>query len=564
MESGKALHWNMRNRRQFLLEAGIVVAGAAASPLAFAAKQQKPGLQKMRGLMVDAARLPETLAYYRRVIEFCSEWEFNTLQVRLTDDQGSALRFSSVPDLVTHQHAFTPDELRSLVEYGRSHGVDLIPEVESFGHTGFITRSPAYAHLSDSDPVHGEAEFTGIIPVDPQTLPLFEKLYREVATIFSSAYLHGGCDEVNWGGSALSRAALQSKGRAQVWAEYLNALYGISAGLGKQFIVWGDFVLRKEPQILERLNKKIVIMDWEYADNSSANFRDALEKVSAHGSRAIGAPALTCYRWGARVGTEQLRNIDAVADAYFPSDDPNALGVILTNWVPSRYVQNSIWDGFAYAAVAFQQGTATAHASGFRRFVEKHYRAQWNEMWDEAFALIYDEAPYRTERETATWMGLPLPLPWSSDEQLKAVLKDASPRSNPFTHLRGLLVQLEPLVMKNLVDFQAFALSVEYLERMFWREAVVVAQATHSALTEDASGLLIHSIAERDQQLLMALTADWDRGRFPDSPAKHEAIFLLDSRDQLLYQWNLAAAYSASLAEQPNRFYQLLQAAQHA
>jgi N-acetyl-beta-hexosaminidase len=192
MEKGRALQWNMRNRRQFLLEACIVVAGVAASPLAFAAKQQTRGLQKMRGLMVDAARLPETLAYYRRVIEFCSEWEFNTLHFRLTDDQGSALRFTSVPDLVNHDHAFTPDQLRGLVEYGASHGVDLIPEVESFGHTGFITRSPTYAHLSDSDPVHGEAEFTGIIPVDPQTLPLFEKLYREVATIFSSAYLHGG------------------------------------------------------------------------------------------------------------------------------------------------------------------------------------------------------------------------------------------------------------------------------------------------------------------------------------------------------------------------------------
>jgi len=221
--------------------------------------------------MVDAARVPEPAAYYKRVIEFCSDWELNTLQFRLTDDQGSAMRFTSVPDLVTHNHAFTAEELKSLVEYGQGHGVELIPEVESFGHTGYITRSPAYAHLLDRDAA-GDAEFTGIIPVNPEALALFGKLFREVAAIFPSTYLHAGCDEVNWGGSLLSRKALQAKGRARVWAEYLNALNEISTGLGKELIVWGDFVLHKEPEILGQLNKKIIIMDWNYSDNSSARF----------------------------------------------------------------------------------------------------------------------------------------------------------------------------------------------------------------------------------------------------------------------------------------------------
>ena len=109
----------------------------------------------IRGLMVDAGRVPELLDYYRRVIDFCAEWELNTLHFRLTDDQGSALRFRSVPDLVTHKNAFTPDQLRSLADYAKHHGVDLIPEIESFGHTGYITRSPAYAHLLDSSPQDG-------------------------------------------------------------------------------------------------------------------------------------------------------------------------------------------------------------------------------------------------------------------------------------------------------------------------------------------------------------------------------------------------------------------------
>ena len=510
--------------------------------------------------MVDAARVPETMAYYRRVIEFCSDWELNTLQFRLTDDQGSAMRFGSVPDLVTHRNAFTPEELKSLVEYGQSRGVELIPEVESFGHTGYITRSPAYAHLSDRDTT-GDAEFNGIIPVNPETLTLFGKIYGEVAAIFPSTYLHGGCDEVNWGGSLLSRKALQAKGRARVWAEYLNSLNEISVGLGKQLIVWGDFVLHKEPEVLGQLNKKIIIMDWNYSDNSSAKFLEAFQKVSANGSRGIGAPALTCYKWGARVGSEQLRNVDACVDAYSATNDPNSLGVIVTNWVPSRYIQASIWDEFAYAAVALKKGTAIAQTSGFRRFVEKHYRADWNVVWDEVFQTIYDQAPYRKDQETSSWMGLLLPLPWSNDEQLAAVLKAGSPQPNPFTRIRSLLVQLEPLVVRNFSDFQAFELCVEYLEKMFWREGVVLEQAQKRPLQREATDLLIQSIAERDRDIAEALTRDWDRGRFPDAAAKREPVVDLDPQDQLLYQWSRATAYSASLASQPGRFYQLLQAA---
>ncbi len=359
----------------------------------------------------------------------------------------------------------------------------------------------------------------------------------------------------------LSRKALQAKGRARVWAEYLNSLNEISVGLGKQLIVWGDFVVHKEPEVLGQLNKKIIIMDWNYSDNSSAKFLEAFQKVSANGSRGIGAPALTCYKWGARVGTEQLRNVDACVDAYSATNDPNSLGVIVTNWVPSRYIQASIWDGFAYAAVALKKGTAIAQTSGFRRFVEKHYQADWNVVWDEVFQTIYDQAPYRKDQETSSWMGLLLPVPWSNDEQLAALLKDGSPQPNPFTRIRSLLVQLEPLVVRNFSDFQAFELCVEYLEKMFWREAVVIEQAQKKPLQREATDLLIQSIAERDRDIAEALTRDWDRGRFPDAAAKREPVVDLDPQDQLLYQWRRATAYSASLASQPDRFYQLMQAA---
>jgi hypothetical protein len=552
-------------RREFLVRSGSAFAGiAAASRLPAHANllnyenvpTANSGSHRLRGLMVDAGRVPEPLDYYRRVIDFCAEWELNALQFRLADDQGCALRFTSAPDLLFHQHAFPPDELIQLAQYARSHGVDLIPELESFGHTGYITRSEKYAHLLDNDP-QGTAEFTGIIPVHSETLELFNKLYREIAAIFPSTYLHGGCDEVNWGGSQLSRQALQSKSRAQIWGEYLNSLNKIAQGLGKHFIVWGDVVLHKEPKILGNLNKDIVIMDWNYRETNAAKIQQTLSTIRANGSRAIGAPALINYRWGPRAGNDQLRNIDAFADAYSAPEESSSLGVILTNWVPSRYVQNSIWDGFAYAAVAFKDGTTVARNSAFRRFVERHYRAPWNHIWDEAFRLTYATAPQIHEKGNATGT-VPLHVPWSNDQELAAVLKGGSPPVNPFTRLRSLLVQLEPQVLKNFADFQAFELSVDYLERLYWREEIVRDYAARKQLTREDVTLLIQSIAERDRIMTEALTKDWDQSRFPDSAAKLKPLYGLQPKDQLLFQWTRAAEYSASLASHPDRFHQLL------
>src|ERR1700756_5157088 len=96
-----------KTRREVLLRSGVAIGGMAASRLlgqtpapesdmrgsAEESREMPKKSPRLRGLMVDAGRVPESLAYYRRVIDFCSDWEFNALQLRLADDQGCALRF---------------------------------------------------------------------------------------------------------------------------------------------------------------------------------------------------------------------------------------------------------------------------------------------------------------------------------------------------------------------------------------------------------------------------------------------------------------------------------------
>ena len=103
-------------------------------------------------------------------------------------------------------------------------------------------------------------------------------------------------------------------------------------------------------------------------------------------------------------------------------------------------------------------------------------------------------------------------------------------------------------------------LSVAYLEQPYWREEVV---AQKPLSPEDAASL-IRNIAERDRALAEELSNDWDQGRFSDSAAKLQPLYGFEPKDQLVFQFQRAADYSASLASRPGHFFQLLTASKPA
>lgn len=582
MKSRNPSHTGKKSRRDFLatgiaglagssllaeqLANGSPVAGVASrgtqngqSPEASAqghSSSTKRGAGVLRGLMADAGRVPEDPSYYRRAIDFCREWNMNAYLISLADDQGCAFRFKTHPELITHKNALTSDQARELANYARQRGVELIPEIESFGHTRFITGVPQYAHLQDAIE-GGRSNFSAVTPVDPETLKLFADLYREVAEVFPSRYFHGGCDEVNWGGSAQSREALKKKSRDEIWAEYVNSLDELTHRLGKELIVWGDFVLHNQPGVLPRLNKDIIVMDWQYYVTDPRPLEQAARKVVDAGLRVIGAPSIISCRWGLRAGANALRNIDAFADAYSRIESDRVMGVIVTNWVPSRYIQGSMWDTFAYTGVALNEGSAAAQASAFQRFVENRYRSEWNENWSDIFTTLYEITPNR-ESCSPGWMRPVLPVPWRSDDELKAAANSGMLNGPPFRRLLSQLVFSEAQVRDNLDDFRTFRLSIEYMEHVFWRITVLAEEAARSGRTPESSAGIIRTIAERDQRLLEKMEASWDKGRASDAAAKTGPVFDLRPGDQLLYTFSQAATFSQQLTSDPQRFSRLL------
>jgi len=506
------------------------------------------------GLMLDAARLVESPEYYRRFLDFCADWNVNAVIFRLTDDQGCALRFHSHPELVTHPNALTPEEAAALAQYAAACGIELIPEIESLGHSHYITRTREHADLDDQAP-GGHSWANAMIPLHPKTMRIMGDLYAEAAALFPGRYLHAGCDETNWGGSTFSRELLKTRTQAQVWGEYLNALNAKVRGLGREMIVWDDMVLQHEPAILDQLDRSIILHDWEYAGAAPAPIAARLALARDKGFRMLGGPALHWAKWGPRVGADQLANLDAYADVFLKSGASvplakessgvgfdASLGVIATNWCPARHLRDAIWDGLAYTAVAMSEGGAVARATAFQRFVERHYGAEWNEAWADMFTTLHAAAPTR-QGDTPVRMI----VPWASAEELQQAVAAAPLPVQPFAGLLAALGRLQPAVRRNHADFAAVRLTVSYLAHLYWRQAAVCGQSG------DGLQAALAEVARRDAALADQLAADWRTTRTGDPLAGYDqlATWGFGPEDWLHGRFLEAARFSARIDSTP-------------
>jgi hypothetical protein len=499
--------------------------------------------EKFRGFMIDAPRATESLDYYFRLIDFCHKEQMNTIIFRLTDDQGSAYLFTSHPELNMREGAFTRDELKKLIDYGQKQGIEMIPEIESFGHSLYITHTKRYRFLNDSSAGN---EFNALCPVSDSTLKLMKDLYTEIAAIFPSPYFHIGCDEVNWGGSELSKNALKTRSKNQIWAEYVNTLNGYVRSLGKKTIIWGDVPIYVEKNVLDLLDKDIVIMDWNYRETSKVKIDSIARDALKRGFSVIGCPGVSWCRWGTRVGEQQFENINAYADVYCHLDDPDNLGIILSNWVPKRYLQNSQWDTYTIAAEILKNKGNYHYMDAIPAFVKDHFGATFDANWEKIFKTVYEETPTFLcgEQDSLKFQA------WSSENEIKEILSRNQPLQNHFGEIAKLLSACKDSVKINRGDFDDFMMTVEFMDYCYNRQNELLQFAGSKSIDLKSVESFIRKTSLADQNQLSMINLAWSKGR----RCKPDRV-----DENYMASFNRAANYSKHLGENPAELLQLLQ-----
>lgn len=184
----------------------------------------------------------------------------------------------------------TKDEVRELCSYIRSFGLDVIPEVQSWAHTQYITT--AYPHLAENAE---ELKKMGDLYDDdarPATFyshcmcPLHEEYYKytfgildEVLDVFKpERYVHMGHDEIY---DIATCEKCRKMGGDKVYTEEVTRLNDYLKSKGLTMMIWADMLQEKRyPSISSICDvpKDIIMLDFTWYFHVDDEFEDNLLK----------------------------------------------------------------------------------------------------------------------------------------------------------------------------------------------------------------------------------------------------------------------------------------------
>ena len=336
------------------------------------------------GVLFDLSRLTEKHKYYFDMIPYLADWGYNTILWHFTDDQGCALEIDSIKG-ISSSNAFSKKEMSNIIVHAEKYGIEIIPEIETLGHAGYIVRNPEYKHLLESQ--EGPDHFT-ICPSLHETIDIMEKLFKEVAELFPSQYVHAGLDEAHFGLCPLCWLRMQKSGnKNKLFSEYLKQMREIALSNGKKTMVWSDMIL-KNKEVADDIPKDVVICDWHYTDidNSSVEF------FTRKGFNVICCPASI---HGGKIiypGESNIENIKAFSKIAHQYKGIGVIGMVNTVWCPWRNLQAGVLHTIAFGGQIIRKDEICEDTFNID-FCRDFFGIDTNTQLQQAIQKIYSISP---------------------------------------------------------------------------------------------------------------------------------------------------------------------------
>ncbi|MFJ5553399.1 beta-N-acetylhexosaminidase [Streptomyces sp. NPDC093225] len=161
-----------------------------------------------RGAMLDVARHFFTVDQVERYVDQLALYKVNTLHLHLSDDQGWRIVVDSWPRLAAYGGStqvgggrggyYTKADYREIVAYAASRYMEVVPEIDTPGHTNAALAS--YARLNCDGVARprytGTAVgFSSLCVPKAVTYSFLDDVLRELSALTPGRYLHIGGDE---------------------------------------------------------------------------------------------------------------------------------------------------------------------------------------------------------------------------------------------------------------------------------------------------------------------------------------------------------------------------------
>ena len=254
-----------------------------------------------RALMLDPARHFLPVKDVKFYLDQMARYKYNVLQLHLTDDQGWRVEIKSHPALASKQH-YTQEELTELVRYAAERHIEVVPEMDIPGHTVGILAAYPELGCTASDTIAKEVGKTVNLmlcaSVD-KVYKVYEDIFREVAQIFPSKYIHLGGDESaiakNWACCDRCLQLMKEMGytdASQLMIPFFDKMLAQVRKNGKRPVLWCelDRIYPPANEYLFPYPKDVTLVTWRNGLTPKC-----IELTRRHGNPLLMAPGEYTY-----------------------------------------------------------------------------------------------------------------------------------------------------------------------------------------------------------------------------------------------------------------------------
>ncbi|MBN2503906.1 MAG: family 20 glycosylhydrolase [Bacilli bacterium] len=301
---------------------------------------------KIRGFLFDVSRdrIP-TLATFKHLVDKLTLMKYNHLELYV---EGYPIEIPGFPDL-PYQTPISIEEYRELEVYCRSRAIDLVPNINTFGHMTKFLALPQYRNLAEN-----ESGFTmegypfppsTLNPLDPASRKLVDKIVKGMASISESHHFNLNGDEPFELSKGKSEKACLANGIGNVYFDFVGKTIELLKDIGKTPMMWGD-VIRNHPEIIDRIPKDVIVIDWGY--DYDYDFELGAKRFKMANIKFMLAPGTSSWN----SFTSRLLDMKASTDnAVKMAIQYDGLGVLMTDWGDFGHPQPFVFSmpGLVYA-----------------------------------------------------------------------------------------------------------------------------------------------------------------------------------------------------------------------